>query len=152
VNGEEPSYSPNALLIHTTGITPTGGSPQADICHVLASKQGDSSRKGRNFKANETSITADTLKIADTTYFRNKGETITFQGHQYFTHSTMIQYCIGQQNGASNTMPLIDRGANGCVCVDDMLVLEGSECFVYVSGLDGYCDTQLRIVAAQALI
>jgi hypothetical protein len=61
-----------------------------DICHVLATNQGSSGRKGRSFEANETSTTLDKWKSANTIYFLNKGETIAFQGYQYFTHSTMI--------------------------------------------------------------
>jgi hypothetical protein len=49
-------------------------------------------------------------------------------------------------------MAHIDCGANGCVCGDDMLVLEGVERFVDVSGLGVYYENQLRIVTAQALI
>jgi hypothetical protein len=71
-------------------ITPTGGSSQVDICHDLVANQGNSGGKGRSFKENETSTTPDTLTMADTTYFLNKGESISFQGHQYFTHSTII--------------------------------------------------------------
>jgi hypothetical protein len=111
-------------------ITCTGGSSQADIRHVLAAKQGNSARNGRRFKVNETSTTPDTLTIADTTYYLNKGKTITFQGHQYFTHSIMIQYCIGQHKCPSNTLALIDCRPNGCTCGDDMLVLESSEPFL----------------------
>jgi hypothetical protein len=49
-------------------------------------------------------------------------------------------------------MALIDRGANGCVCGDDMSVLEGSERYVDVSGLGGHREKQLLIAMAQALI
>jgi hypothetical protein len=92
------------------------------------------------------------LTIADTTYYLNKGETIAFQGHQYFTHSTLIQYRVGQHECASSDMALIHQGANGCVCGDDILLLEGSERFVDISGLGGHHENQLRIVTAQALI
>jgi hypothetical protein len=47
---------------------------------------------------------------------------------------------------------LVDRGANGGVCGDDMLVVEGSERFVDVSDLVGHKVNQLRIVTAQALV
>jgi hypothetical protein len=40
---------------------------------------------------------------------------------------------------------LIDRGANGGICGDDMLVLEGSDCFVDVFGLAGHKVSQLLI-------
>jgi hypothetical protein len=49
-------------------------------------------------------------------------------------------------------MALIDGGASGCVCSDDMLVFEGIDHFVDVSGLGGHCENQLRIVTSQALI
>jgi hypothetical protein len=49
-------------------------------------------------------------------------------------------------------MALIDRGANGCVCGDDMRILEGSKRYVDVRGLGGHRENQLRIVTAQALI
>jgi hypothetical protein len=55
--------------------------------------------------------------------------------HQYFTYSTFVQYCIGQQEFTATVMALIDWGANGCVCGDDMRVLEGCERYVDVSGL-----------------
>jgi hypothetical protein len=48
-------------------------------------------------------------------------------------------------------MALINQGANGCVCGDDMRVLEGSE-FFYVSGLGGHRENQLCIVTDQALL
>jgi hypothetical protein len=46
---------------------------------------------------------------------------------------------------------LVDCGANGPVCGEDMLVVEGSESFVDVSGLAVHAVNQLRIVTAQAL-
>jgi hypothetical protein len=64
----------------------------------------------------------------------------------------MIQYFIGRHECAPNTMALIDCGANGCVCCDDILVLEGSVQLVDVSGLCGHCKIQLQIVTSQALI
>ena len=47
---------------------------------------------------------------------------------------------------------LVNRGANGGICGDDMLVLEGSERFVDVFGLAGHKVSLLRIVTAQALV
>jgi hypothetical protein len=49
-------------------------------------------------------------------------------------------------------MTLIDLAANGCVCGDDMRVLEGSERYVDVSGLGEHRENQFHIVTAQALI
>jgi hypothetical protein len=147
----EELYAPDKLLAHMSGQTSSNKSAQADICHALAAKQGNGSRKGGNVKVNEASTTSDTLTIADTTYYIYKGATIKFQGNQYFTHSTLIQYCVGQHESASSDMAFIDWGANGCVRGDDMLVLEGSERFVDVSGLGGYRKHHLRTVTAQAL-
>jgi hypothetical protein len=48
-------------------------------------------------------------------------------------------------------MDFMDQGANGCVCGDDMRVLEGSERYVDVGGLGGHQENQLHIVTAQAL-
>jgi hypothetical protein len=49
-------------------------------------------------------------------------------------------------------MALIYRGANGCVCGDDMRVLESIERCGDVSGLGGNHKNQLRIFTAQAQI
>ena len=153
VNGEESANpSSDMLLAHMSGQSASAdGSSPGDIRHVLAAKQGNS-KKGKVVKVNETSTTPDTLTVGDRTYFLNKGETITFQGNQYFTHSTFIKYRIGQHEFSAPDMALIDRGANGCVCGDDMRVLEGTERFVDISGLGGHRENQLRIVTAQALI
>jgi hypothetical protein len=98
------------------------------------------------------STNKDTLTVGDCTYFLNKRETIAFQGHQYFTYSTFVQYCIGHHEFTATDMALIYRGVNGCVCSDCMRVLEGSKRYVDVSGLGGHRKNQLRIVTAQALI
>jgi hypothetical protein len=65
---------------------------------------------------------------------------------------TMFHYSVGQYNVASMEKALVDLGANGNICGDDMRVLEGSERFVDVSGLAGHKASQLRIVTAQALV
>jgi hypothetical protein len=46
---------------------------------------------------------------------------------QYLAHSTNINYWIGQHDVAGMEYALVDYGANGGVCGDDMLVVEGSE-------------------------
>ena len=152
--GEETSYTPDMLLAHMSGRTSSEGISPGDIRHVMAPKQNPRDRKGsKQVTVNETNTSApDTLAMGDIMYYLNKGETITFQGNQYSTHSTLISYRIGQHESSNNDMALVDRGANGCVCGDDMLVLEGSERFVDVSGLGGHRENQLRIVTAQALI
>jgi hypothetical protein len=81
-----------------------------------------------------------------------KGESIEVDGHPYFAHSTNINYWIGQHDVAGMEYALVDHGANGGVCGEYMLAVEGSERFVDVSGLAGHTDNQLRIVTAQALV
>jgi hypothetical protein len=49
-------------------------------------------------------------------------------------------------------LALVDHDANGGVCGDGMLVVEGSKRFVDVSDLAEHKVNQLRIVAAQALV
>jgi hypothetical protein len=65
---------------------------------------------------------------------------------------TKVNYRIGQHDVTTMRYALIDRSENGGICGDEMLVLEGSERFVDVSGLAGHKVSQLRIVTAQALI
>jgi hypothetical protein len=148
-NEFDTTKQPDMLLPHKSGQSPSpNGTLPGDIRHVIAGKQSHVHKKGNSVKVNKGSTNPDTLTVGDRTYFLNKGETITFQGHQYFTYSTFVQYCIGQNEFTATDMALIDRGANGCACGDDMRVFEGSERYVDVSGLGGH----LRIVTAQALI
>jgi hypothetical protein len=106
----------------------------------------------KNRQANESKLAPSTAQIGDTTYYLNKGETITFQGHQYSSHMTRVNYSIGQHDVTTMEYALIDRDANGGISGDDMLVLEVSRIFVDVSGLARHNIIQLRIVTAQALI
>jgi hypothetical protein len=64
---------------------------------------------------------------------------------------TNINYWIGQHDVTGKEYALVDCGANGGVCGEDMLVVEGSEGFIDVSGIAGHTVKQLRIVTAQAL-
>jgi hypothetical protein len=80
------------------------------------------------------------------------GESIEVDGHQYFAHLTNINFWIGQHDISGMEYALVDHGANGGVCGDGMLVVEGIERFVDVSGLVGHKDNQLRIVTDQALV
>jgi hypothetical protein len=121
-----------------------------DIRHVLAADR--SSNKNKTRKANETNSAPSTFQVGDMTYYLNKGETITFQGHHYSAHMTCIPYRVSQHDVSTMEKALVDRGANGGICGDDMLVLEGSERFVDVFGLAGHKVSQLRIITAQALI
>jgi hypothetical protein len=62
--------------------------------------------------------------VDDNTYYLYKGELIEVDGHQYFAHSTNINYWIEQYVIAGMEYVLVDCGSNGGVCVDDMLVVE----------------------------
>jgi hypothetical protein len=121
-----------------------------DIRNVLAAKR-EPDIKSKSRTANENKSAPSTFKIGDTTYYLYEGETFTFQGHQYFSNMT-ITYRISQHDVATMEKALGDRGANGDICGDDMLVVEGSERFADVFGLVGHKVSQLRIVTAQALI
>jgi hypothetical protein len=140
------SDSTDTLLAHMAGRSSSLG----DIRHVLAAKQ--KSDKGKKRKVNASKSEPGTLKLGDTTYFVNKGETITFNGQQYSAHVTMLHYSVGQHDVASMEQALVDCGANGGICGDDMRVLEGSERIVDVSGLAGHKFSQLRSFTAQALV
>ena len=65
---------------------------------------------------------------------------------------TNVHYRIGQHDVTKMRNALVDRGANGGICGDDMIVLEGSERFVDVHGIDNHKVNQLRIVTSQALV
>jgi hypothetical protein len=57
------------------------------------------------------------------TYYLNKGETINFQGQNYLAHMASIPYRVSQHDVEVMEKALIDRGANGGICSDDMTVL-----------------------------
>jgi hypothetical protein len=106
--------------------------------------------KGKNQKVNASESEPGTLKLGDTTYFLNKGETITSNGQQYSTHVTLVHYSVGQHDDVTMETVIVSRGAN--IRGDFMCVLEGSELFDDVSGLSEHEISQLRIVTAQALL
>jgi hypothetical protein len=140
------SDSDNTLLADMAGHTSSSG----DIRQVLAANQ--KSDKGKNQKVNATESAPGTIKFGETTYFLNKGETINFNGQQYSAHVTLVHYRIGEHDVASMDQALVNCGANGGICGEDMSVLEGSERFVDVFGLAGHKFSQLCIVTAQALV
>ena len=137
-----------ALLAHMTGIG-INTSP-GDIRQVLASEQNPTSIKPRKVK--EIHSVTGPFQVGDLTYYLNKGETITFQGHNYTAHMACIPYHVSQHDVSVMEQALIDCGANGGICGDDMLVLEGSERFLDVFGFAGHKVSQLQIITAQALI
>jgi hypothetical protein len=102
-------------------------------------------------KVNASKSTPSTIQVYDSTFYLYKGESIEVDGHHYFAHLTNINYWIGQRDVAGMEYALVDRGVNGGVCGEDMLVVEGSERFVDVSGLAGHTVNQLCIVTAQSL-
>jgi hypothetical protein len=112
------------------------GSSSGDICQVRATKRTPD--KDKNRQANESKLALSTVHVGDTTYYLKKGETITFQGHQYSSDMTKVNYRISQHDVKTMEYALIDHGANGGICGDDMSILEGSERFVDVSGLAGH--------------
>jgi hypothetical protein len=101
---------------------------------------------------NEGNTVPNTVDFGGTTYYLNKGETINIHGHQYSAHMANIHYRISQHDIEVMQNALVDRGANGGICGEDMLVLEGSERYVDVLGLAGHKVNQLRIVTAQAVV
>jgi hypothetical protein len=64
----------------------------------------------------------------------------------------LFHHQVGKHHIVQADKALVDRGANGGIFGDDMIIVEGSERHVDVSGLDGHKVSQLRIVTAQALI
>ena len=149
VDIQEGTSTDDTLLAYMAGRSNDTAS-SGDIRNVLAAKR--SPDKGKARKANESKSAPSTVEVDGKTYYLNKGETISFQGNQYFTHMTMIPYRVSQHDVSSMDKALVDRGANGGICGDDMNVIEGSERFVDVFGLAGHKVSQLRIVTAQALI
>jgi hypothetical protein len=93
--------------------------------------------KGKHQKVNSSKPEPGSLKLGDTTYFLNKGETITFNGQQYSTHVTMLHYNVGRHDVATMEKPLIVCGAHCGICGEYIGVIEGRERFVDVSGISG---------------
>jgi hypothetical protein len=122
-----------------------------DIRRVLGSSHAPSPQKN-NLNVNEVQNTPDSVTVGDVQYYLNKGETIAVHDQHYSDHMTVVQYCIGQHNITTMDKALVDCGANGEICGADMLVLEGNERYVDVSGLAGHKVNQLRVVTARALI
>jgi hypothetical protein len=90
---KDEAMSDDALLAYMAGQGTDV--PSGDIRHVLAAKRAPNKGKSRN--ANESSSAPSTVQAGDKTYYLNKGETISFQGHQYYAHMTsnmMLQQWI----------------------------------------------------------
>jgi hypothetical protein len=136
----------NDLLAYMDGQQSSSG----DILQVLAAKRAPEKQKKR--QVNESLSAPPTLTMNGDTYYLYKGESIHYQGHQYFSHITKCHYRVGQHDVGDMEHALVDRGANGGICGTDMLVLKGRKRFVDVVGLAGHKVSQLRIVTAQALV
>jgi threonine dehydrogenase-like Zn-dependent dehydrogenase len=61
---------------------------------------------------------------------------------------TKVHYRVSQHDVTDIYYALVDRGANGGICGNDMSILEGSERFLDVVGFAGHEVNQLRIVTA----
>jgi hypothetical protein len=125
------------------------GTSPGDIRQVLAANNAPNTNKSR--KANESNYAPSTFQFGDMMYYLNKGESINFQGQNYLAHMTSIPYHVSQHDIAVMEKALIDCGANGGICRDDMTVLEHSERFVDVFVLAGHMVSQRRIDMAQAI-
>jgi CHASE2 domain-containing sensor protein len=115
-NKDSGNHADNALFAFMAGQ----GSSSGDIRQVLATKRTPDKSKIR--QANESKLTPSTVQVGDTTYYLIKGESITFQGHQYSSHMTKVNYRISQYDAKTMEYALIDRGANGGICGDDTSV------------------------------
>ena len=79
LNGNnEVATNDDTLLAYMAGRS-NNNTSAGDIRYVLAAKR--SQDKGKSRKVNESKSAPSTVQIGDTTYYLNKGETITFQEH-----------------------------------------------------------------------
>jgi hypothetical protein len=112
----------------------------------------DKNKNVQKLKVNEGDYTPSSVTIDGMTYYLNEGESINIQGRNYSAHMTDFHYHVGQHDVADMEHALVDRGANGGICGNDMHILEGSQRFVDVIGLAGHKVNQLQIVTSQALV
>jgi hypothetical protein len=100
---ESPATDADTLLAYMAGRGSEG--TIGDIRNFLAAKR-EPDNKSKSRTANESRSAPSTVKIGNTTYYLNKGETITFQGHQYFAHMTLT-YRISQHDDATMEKELV---------------------------------------------
>jgi hypothetical protein len=74
------------------------------------------------------------------------------KSHTATEHMEMVPYRVVQHDVATMEHALVNRGANGGICGNGILVLDGSERFVDVFGLAGHKVCHLRIFTAQVWI
>jgi hypothetical protein len=140
------------LLTHMSGQSVTDGRSKVDIRHVLAAKQEPCNRKGITEYVINSSAMTFVVTVVNTTYYLNKGELGLSNGNHYSTHETLDRYHGCKHAFKSKEIALIYHDANGCFCGDNMVVLDGSERFVDISGLAGHRENLRRIITAKALI
>jgi hypothetical protein len=92
-----------------------------DVLQVLASKQTPDMNK--NCHVHKGNSAPSSIVVDSITYFLIKGESINFQHHQYTTYLTKCRYRVGRHDLAEMEYALVDRGANGGICGNDMKVL-----------------------------
>ena len=119
-------------------------SDAGDIRKVLAAKRTPD--KSTTRKANEANSVPSSIQVGEYTYYLNKSDT------KYTANMALFHYRVGQHNIVHANKALVDRGANGGIVGEDMVIVDGSQRHVDVSGLDGHKVSQLHIVTAQALI
>ena len=93
----DPIDGDNAYLAFMAGRD--NDTSAGDIRHVLATKRAPDKKKVR--KANETKSAPSSVTIGDKTYYLNKGETISFQGHHYTANMALISNRVSQHDVAT---------------------------------------------------
>jgi hypothetical protein len=86
-----------------------------DTRHVVASNRAPI--KNKTHKAHESISAPSTFQVGDQIYYLNKGETVNFQGNNYYAHTACIPYHISQHDVSIMDKALID-------CVLSCLQLE----------------------------
>ena len=63
-------------------------------------------------------------------------KSITIDGVVYTANMNNIEYLISKHRADKQKTSLVDRGANGGMAGDDVMVVERGECFATVNGID----------------
>jgi hypothetical protein len=102
----------DSLLSYMAGRSSLAG----DICKVIKTKTKSpnkvNSAAGTSCKVNASKSTPSAIQVDDNTYYLYEGDSIKDDGHQYFAHSTIINYWIGQWSSILSTFDyhqLLDR-------------------------------------------
>jgi hypothetical protein len=94
--------STNDLLAYMAGQQKSSG----DIHQVLAEKRAPDKQKKR--QVNESASAPPMIAMNGDTYYLHKGESIHYQGHQYFSHMTECYYHVGQHTISDMDYALVD--------------------------------------------